>query len=262
MGRHEPHIVRFRGACEPNVRVEAVEYGDWPDWVAPDFDFETLLARLVASIEARAPEGPLLLAGYSIGGHFVYAAAQALRAAGRTVSFVGILDTNLSRARTPRAAVASRPAMRRGEVRELATAFRHGHAADALARFIIRRLISPRWAPLLRLVARFRHVRLPGDLGFYLHSQLRMTLLTGLVTAWHQQTTAPAQLLPTRVVLFRAEGHPENVPDDHGWREFCADLTIVPVTGDHRSMFDPPHLATLGRRFVDWVRQSRVTTGD
>lgn len=248
MGKDEPRLVHFRAACAPALRIVPVDYGDWPEWVAPSFDFAALLARLLLTIEAQAPDGPIFLAGYSLGGTIAYAAAAAFSAAGRSVGFLGILDTNI--AQTAPSRVPRKQPSRRQELRDLIGAMRRGEGADDLARIAVSRLASPRWKPVLRLAAHFRHFRLPGDIGFYLHFRLRMALLEQLVQAWSAGMVAPVQPLHVPSMLFRCEAHPANTPDDLGWRERCPDITAVPVGGDHQSMFDPPNLETLSRRFT------------
>ena len=74
-----------------------IDYGDWPEWIVPGFDLTALIARVAAAIEAEAPDGPVLLASFSLGGEIAYAVAIALTGAGRTIGFFGILDTDISR---------------------------------------------------------------------------------------------------------------------------------------------------------------------
>src|SRR5262249_36162708 len=71
--------------------IIGVPYADWPEIVQPDVSFEKIVAGAVAFMTERAP--PLVIAGQSYGGHVAYAAALALSAAGRSVGFLGILDT-------------------------------------------------------------------------------------------------------------------------------------------------------------------------
>jgi hypothetical protein len=68
MGEDEPRLVRLRAACAPGLRIVPIDYGEWPEWIAPGFDFTAMVARIVAATEAEAPDDPILLAGYSLGG--------------------------------------------------------------------------------------------------------------------------------------------------------------------------------------------------
>jgi thioesterase domain-containing protein len=247
MGRDEPRLVRFRLACAPPLRMVPLDYGDWPEWTAPDFDFSKLIARLVQAIEAEAPAGPLYLAGYSLGGEIAHAVASALSASGRSVAFLGILDTNIAAAEG--ADAPAQPFSRRREIRALVQAMRRGDAADELALMAARRLLSPRWKPLLRLVARSHRFTLPYDFGFYLNRRLRMPILVDLVRAGVRQTPT-AQPLHIPAVLFRSLERGPDAPEDLGWRKLCPDITVMPIAGGHNTMFDPPNLEPLSRRFV------------
>ncbi|KDN18053.1 type I polyketide synthase [Amycolatopsis rifamycinica] len=67
-----------------------------------------------------------------------------------------------------------------------------------------------------------------------------------------------------RVVLLRAQDpHPLTTAldprylrtdDTLGWDEYCGDLDVVRVPGDHVSMIDPPHVAVLAERLGAVVR--------
>lgn len=248
MGKDEPRLVRFRAACLPALRMVGMDYGDWPEWVAAGLDFEVLIHRLVAEIQAAAPEGPLMLAGYSLGGHIVYATAAALAAAGRSIKFLGIIDQAFSRDTIDRVPGAG-PKTRGGELARFWTAIRRGEAADEFAVMVSRRLIGPRWAPFLRVAARFHRAPLPGDLGFYLPWRLSMYLLVEMVRRWHAKIGEPKALLaPT--VLFRGNDFATWTAPDLGWRKLCPNVTVVRVDGHHTTMFDPPYLDSFVRAFI------------
>lgn len=83
----------FRRTCWPALRIEIVDPGDWPEMFEPGCDLLALAHRAAGHIAARAPSGPLLLAGYSYGGYLALEVAAALCQCGRKVAFVGILDT-------------------------------------------------------------------------------------------------------------------------------------------------------------------------
>jgi acyl transferase domain-containing protein/thioesterase domain-containing protein/acyl carrier protein len=250
MGKDEPRLVRFRAACAHDLRIVAMDYGNWPEWVAADLEFAALIRRLVAEIEAKAPEGPIYLAGYSLGGHIAYATATALLAAGRSVAYLGIIDQRFSKDSIDRNPGRG-PATRSNELQRLMAAVQHGEWADELSCAVARRLIGPRWAPLLRLAARYPHAPLPGDLGFYFPWRLSMYLLTEMVRRWHMDLAAGSPeplLIPT--VLFRSKAYPAGTAADLGWRRLCPNLTILPVDGGHTTMFDPPYLDPLSRMFT------------
>src|SRR5262249_20043951 len=89
----DSRLAYFSADCSHALRIIGVPYADWPEIGQPDVSFEKIVAGAVAFMTERAPTGPLLIAGQSYGGHVAYAAALALSAAGRSVGFLGILDT-------------------------------------------------------------------------------------------------------------------------------------------------------------------------
>ena len=60
---------------------------------SPDVRIEDMAARYVRDIRIVQPIGPYRLAGYSLGGVIAFEMAQQLRAAGQSISFLGLLDT-------------------------------------------------------------------------------------------------------------------------------------------------------------------------
>lgn len=256
MGKDEPRLVRFRAACAP-LRLVGVDYGDWQEWVTWGLEFSALVDHVVATIEAEAPEGPIFLAGYSLGGLIAYGTAAVLLARGRTLGYFSVIDQLFSRGTIDRAPDAG-PKTRRAEFDRFINAFRNGEWADEIACAISRRLIGPRWEPLLRTAARSRlgPAHWPGSLGFYMPYRLSMYLITEMVRRWHVQMAESPQTLPIPTVLFRSNAYPVGTPADLGWRKLCPDLTIIPIDGGHTSMFDPPNLEPLVRKFTGSVRHA------
>jgi pimeloyl-ACP methyl ester carboxylesterase len=84
----------FRASCVPALRIAVVDLPGWHDMVEPGFTMDHIVERTAAEIAARAPIGPIRLAGFSFGGHVAFGAAQLLIEMGREVAFVGILDTS------------------------------------------------------------------------------------------------------------------------------------------------------------------------
>jgi acyl-coenzyme A synthetase/AMP-(fatty) acid ligase/thioesterase domain-containing protein/acyl carrier protein len=239
VGKDEPRLVRFRAACARDLHIEPIDYGDWPEWLAPGFDLTQIVAQIVAAIEAEAPDGPIFLAGYSLGGEIAYAVAMALSSVGRTIAFLGVLDTNIS---------TDEPTS--GRWQRVTAAVRRGESASVIASYLSR-WFSHLSGPLrLRLIVRFCRARLPGDLGFYLHWHIRRSVLTHLVKTWWTQIPSPIPQLHVPATLFRSTKHRADASDDLGWREICPNIAVIPVDGDHYTMLETPNLEELSARFT------------
>ncbi len=251
LGGDEPRLVCFRAACGTSLRVVPVTYGNWTEWVADDLDLMALVQRLVAMIESAAPHGPLFLAGYSFGGYVAYLTAATLSAAGRPVAFLGLLDAWHA---------APTPMTRRQKWQLLLGAIRGGNVARSLAHFIrvglVRRLVSARWAPLLRLTARLGRAPLPGRVGYHLHWRLNRYLMVEMVRRQQGRMAGSIKQLLAPTVLFRSSAHSGWSAEDLGWRPFFPDLSIVPVDGNHGTMFDPPYLEPLVERFTASIQRA------
>jgi len=253
IGGDDPRLVNFRAACRSAVRVELVELGDWPELIAPGYDMADLVGSLARRIVDRAPSGPLRLAGWSYGGHLGVAVASALCAAGRGVAFVGILDTTTSPLTFADLEPQPRPT-RVDNLRQVPDWIRAGDATNRLADFIVTRIVArPR---LLRLAARLRHIWLPFGFGFHLNRRMGLRLRRDLLEVWRLRREPPPPLSVPSLVLFRADETEPFAPDEVGWSAAYQELRIVPVPGDHKSMLEPPHLATLCARFIEAVQQT------
>jgi thioesterase domain-containing protein len=254
IGGDDPRLVQLRARCRPALRVELVELGDWPELLEPGFDVPTLARGLVARIVARAPSGRLMLAGWSYGGFLAVAVAAALGEIGREVAFVGVLDTTASPTSLVDLAPQRRPT-RWENLRAVPAWIRAGQGRERLADFIVTRVVGrPR---LLRVVVRLRHVWLPFGFRFHLNRRMGLRLRRDLMAAWRRQ--APPPPLPGgAVVLFRAADTVPDVTDERGWCAAYPGLRVVPVSGGHTTMLEPPHLATLSERFVEAALRAAV----
>jgi thioesterase domain-containing protein len=253
IGGDDPRLVKFRAACRASLRVELVDFGDWPELIAPEVDLMALATGLAQHIMRRAPVGPLRLAGWSYGGHLAVAVTWALCAAGREVAFLGILDTTTSPL-TFTDLVPQRRPTRMENLRQVPAWIRKGEFADRLADFVVTRVV-PR-PGLLRFAARMRHAWVPFGFGFHLNRRMGLRLRRDLLEAWRLRRDPPPPLSVGALVLFRAAETVPFAPDEVGWCAAYSDLRIVPVTGDHTTMLEQPHLAGLCTRFIEAVRQA------
>ena len=178
-----------------------LEFPDWPLLVAPGFGLRQLVASLVEQVETARVEGPLLLAGCSVGGYIAYDLAEALLAAGRRVGLLAIIDTSVTQT----------------------------------FRLYDDDLTSPTRAGALR--------RLYWNLVRMAKPDIR-----------GRRLGAPASLDVPVTVFVGRDPHPDRPrPPDLGWGAYCRELRIVPVEGDHGTMFEEPQLASLSKSFADSV---------
>ena len=266
MGGDEPRLVRFRMECDQLARILPLEYPDWTTLLDDDRGMDVVLGHLVGQIEKLAPEGPVWLLGYSMGGHCAHALALHLAKTERPVAFIGLLDTGdlgaAIRAHSQQLQIGrtlkeefSRLAKDAGS---LVRAIRQRAFDRVLALFIVRRLSSPRARRALVLVARFRHTqKLPSRFTYYLHRYFNEVWGVAAVKAWHRRMNETVMPLSVPAFLLRSEAHLPDDPNDLGWEHHFPDLSVLDVPGSHETMLDPPHLKTLcdrTRMVIDTLR--------
>ncbi|HJQ55984.1 MAG TPA: AMP-binding protein [Vineibacter sp.] len=256
-GGDEPRLAQFRADCADALRFVTIKYPDWATLAAPGSSCETVVTDVVRQIEAACGSSRLLIAGYSMGGDFAYAAATRLAASGRDVGLLVVLDTD-TRSSTPsldasQFAASKTPAKRR--LSHFVEAVRQS-GWDGLAGAIrLDQLVERRWfLSLLRTAARVPLPMLPAKWLFRPRRLIFQALLTGKHTVWCETLVPVRQDVPT--VLFRSEQRRSHAAPDLGWSARCASVDVVGVHGDHRTMFDAPQRRELSSRFVQVVSQA------
>ena len=234
-----PLLALFRRACANAIRIVPTSYPDLRCLARGDF--EDIVAHLTAQIEQFAPEGAVLLAGYSMGGDFAYAVAERLSKRGRRISALLVLDTDAEDYNP-----GSSPPQRRSLAQRFSTLCRLIANRDwgTIAEVILTPAMVTRPAGLhaLRFLLLFRF-RANSHFMFQMSWHLRSMLVVFHREAWIRR--APATRLGVPVVLFRSEAGGV----DLGWQARTVSLTIVPVTGDHVSMLDRENSEVLVAEF-------------
>jgi thioesterase domain-containing protein len=246
-GGGAPDPALFTAGSDDESRVQAIGYPDWQRYVADDFSAEMLIADLAAQIVSKVPEGPIQIVGISIGGHFGYAVALRLQAAGRQIAGFCAIDSFMIVSAAPSAGWQRRAL-------DQALELWGRRSFGDLARF----LRSLFWRALLRLA----HGRLPslllrltsGDrlpsvsaLDPIFEKELSMRLLIRATAPWVSALDrepiplrAPALLIRTRLTAS----------DDSAWRRRCPEIEILEIPGQHRTLFAPDNIGPLRAAFI------------
>jgi thioesterase domain-containing protein/acyl carrier protein len=256
-GRDERSLLRFRDQSASTLNFEVVRIGDWRNWIEHDLDFDKLATLACHQIEALQSEGPLRLAGYSQGGQLAYASALILAHAGRPIEFVGLLDSVAER---PTELAPSDVGVLRRALLLLGRYFGAVlRGTNPYHKDVRIRLVRALWRlcrgsadrrRLLMLVAR-AGMLFRGAGGVRLNNYIQMQLFAELWGAWSAQNCR-TQSMHSPVFLFRSV---DPGPPDRGWAASCSDLTVVPIAGDHYTIFDAEHLDGLITQFVTAVRR-------
>lgn len=71
-----------------------------------------------------------------------------------------------------------------------------------------------------------------------------------LTVDWRRRLPAIPKL-PVPITLFRSSEGATRADRIAAWKQYSSMVTVVPIGGDHFTMFDPPHLAELCARFKE-----------
>jgi phthiocerol/phenolphthiocerol synthesis type-I polyketide synthase D len=207
---------------------------------------EEKAARYIELLRDIQDTGPYRLAGWSFGGCLAYEVAAQLTERGERVDLVALIDSILP-LRTPGESVAQSLLDRIG--RFVDHVQRLYEVSLDISRETLARLSED---DQLRLVRDRLADRVP-DMG----DAVVQHQYTSYVDARVAERYQPGRYSGP-VLLFRStEPHPLTTSldprylrtdDSLGWHEFCADLTVIRVPGDHLSMIDPPHVSLIAER--------------
>ncbi|MFI9100917.1 beta-ketoacyl synthase N-terminal-like domain-containing protein [Streptomyces fildesensis] len=201
-------------------------------------------ARLILGAD---PQGPVLLGGWSFGGCLALATAHRLRRAGRRVEAVFLIDSVLPLP-TPQL------------TREQDAERRFAPFAAYVERTYQQRLALD-YGDLAQLddTAQIEHIiqrlQASGALPAPILEHQRASYLDLRVAERHVPS-----LWTGRTVLFRAQDQAaravrdrrfERTDEGAGWQEFCTDLAVVPVTGHHLSLLDPPNVQLIAQHIAE-----------
>jgi malonyl CoA-acyl carrier protein transacylase/thioesterase domain-containing protein/acyl carrier protein len=193
---------------------------------------DRLVEAYDAAIVRFRPQGPYRLAGLSFGGMLAVELASKIRKRGAAVEFVFLFDTLLPEGRRRRW---SSWLLR--QAREM---------AGPEGRRKLAKLYGKLRARFGGKTAAATH----GNAAFYQEFAGRQrAAFFEAEKKWQVRTE-----IDFPVILFRASEHDMwgedlEFAEDYGWRRHVGDrLHIVPVTGGHRSIIEPPNVADLGRR--------------
>jgi amino acid adenylation domain-containing protein len=218
-------------------------------------DVAAIAAEYGSLLQAAQPNGPFQLAGFSSGGLLAYATAAQLRADGKQVAFLGMLDS-----RCPMPVWQPWHARLRQLRRDLAVYARYAlqpeqrthllrrQAAELIASSADR--LRPRAARPERLLD-----QIVNEIGEFSERHLA-------VARAHRRAILAYRLLPYagHVSLFRSRV--QLLLSDHdpwlGWGHLARDISVYAVPGRHEDMFKPPYVQDLALALTTALQGSRA----
>jgi len=241
----EPRLADLRRALRDQVSCHTLQLPelDQPSKVLADL---TATARpLVLEIVKAQPEGPIAVAGYSFGSLVAYQIALELRAAGRMVDLLCLIDTAPPPTEAEIVAEPASLADNRRSISSKLSAILENlsfQPKDDLFLYFERIIYKTLMFSGRFGLARWLVVRNMKRYDFE-RGRLRRRRLLDIFRRRAMQTWRPSPY-DGRVLLIESDVLHEN---DHGrrWARWCPNLEIAVVGGDHWTIFEPEPLARL-----------------
>ena len=224
------HIREFFDADQPLYGIQALGLNH-PTDIPPTI--EQIAGRYIIDILKVHPNGPYSLAGYSLGGFLAFEMAKQLRQMGKTISFLGIMDTNAGNNDFHDNKVA-------GAVRKVTRQF-------SKALFFSKSFITNPGESLeyQKFITRRKLQKMQSPDELYISEYTFTDYEAGIYRIYSDAldvyALSPANV---RVCLFRAQKRLYFLDDGEylGWRKFALDgVDIIEVPGDHKSFLYPPY---------------------
>jgi thioesterase domain-containing protein len=230
-----PNYVRFRAALEDSMDFKVIDYPGWRALIDGGAGFDVIVDAAVAQMLAEPGCTTYFLAGYSFGGFVAWETACRLIELGRSVGFVGLIDTRRQEATRAPETRAQRLGRKLRYVRE-----RPRSVLEAI-RWQFAYRVAMKVCPRLLL-------REVGDMALRTRftSGFGSRLLVRTRLAAMNKIDSKPQQAPT--YLFRSDEFAPGA-QDFNWGRLCGQLQVVPVTGSHLTLFQSPNFESLTSAF-------------
>ena len=241
----EPPLAEFRAALAGRVAFDLLDYPDIDRPSGEIRNFDGIIKQTVQRASSLQPSGEVHIAGYSFGGLVGFAAACRLKAEGRRVGLLTLLD---SRALSLKVADSVRLTRNRD-----AAPGAWGVAADVASRLLIAVGLSEIVRAAIGPAGRIFGAEATNGLRRLFLQNVRGRALRGLTLG---RFDGP-------LLLFRAGEQPfPDLPPDLGWSAHCASVRSVTLNGHHNSIFRADHLTANAERIWSEMAKRICQTED
>ena len=199
-------------------------------------------------VDKAQPKGPIRIAGYSAGGVFAWATAQALVIMGREISFLGLINTHFSFRRIGQQVALGKRLK----------GYWYNLKEQGMAKFLVD--LGSHRQHQKKLVAAEATLDRRGTTFSERREKLVEQFLQSPGPAGSNRYTSVSQVLQMvlkfyepgifagNVVLFRSQDYAENRPGEIGWwRLVEGHLTTLSIPGSHLDLVEPPHVESLAK---------------
>lgn len=228
-----PSLTAFTASMRKVARVTPIRYPDLPMILGGRNNVSDMAAAAVEQISRLQPSGGVRLLGHSLGGAVAFEVAAHMLAAGRSVTFMGILDTSLMGERSSHWETLRRTVHRIRTNRVSASRMACRALAKATAAFGCE-------ARLARIIDRYAKGQFNATC-FRIRQELQEVLRAQAYFRWLAERRSA---LPISAILFRCDR--KGMPQALGWDRAFTRVDVVPSAGGHTDLVMQPYLATNG----------------
>jgi thioesterase domain-containing protein len=222
-------LAALAGVMAGAAQIVPVRYPDLRMMLAGRSSLAAMADDAMEQIGRKQPNGPVRLLGHSLGGAVAFEVAGRLLASGRTVRFLGILDTSILGERSEYRETFSRTVQRIRTSQVTAARMACRGLAKIAARFGCEALLA-------RMVDRKGNNQFNAT-RFRITLELQEVLRSRAFFRWLDQPKAD---LPLTATLFRCAR--KDMPQHLGWDGMFARLDVIAIDGGHIDLIMQPHL--------------------
>ncbi|TIP53533.1 MAG: AMP-dependent synthetase [Mesorhizobium sp.] len=243
-----PSLAAFASAMGKTAKVVPIRYPGLTLILGGQSDLASMADAAIQQINRVQMSGHVRLLGHSLGGAVALEVAVRLIKAGRSVKFIGILDTSLEGERSRLWDTITRTVRR---LRSNRISF-HRVACRALAKIAVRLGYETR---LARAIDRYTEGQFNGAC-FRVRLELQEVLRARAFFRWLEE---PKPALAVQGTLFRCAR--PGMSRAIGWDQVFRDLQVVPIVGTHIDLVVEPHVAT-NRPLIEKAVLQTYTTAE
>ena len=227
-----PSLAAFGAELGKVAHVIPIRYPDLASVLAGQGSVDAMANSALDQINAAHPRGEIRLLAYSLGGAVAFEVGTRLIAAGRSVEFLGILDTSIEAGGSHYQEALSRTLQR---IRSHRTTV-HRLLCRAVAKRVARLHREVRFCRFLDATvwSKFATTR------FMLRLELEETLRMQAFRRW---VARPKLRLPITGTIFRCS---RRGTLSLGWDRLFAKVDVIPIAGGHLDLVIEPHLTVNG----------------
>ncbi|MHC0067443.1 SDR family NAD(P)-dependent oxidoreductase [Nostoc sp. UIC 10890] len=253
------HLAQYLGNNQPLYGLQAQGLDGETE---PHKSVEEIASQHIKAIQTVQPVGPYFLAGHSFGSHVVFEMANQLQLIGKSVAYVGILDTHAPTSQ----------ANHQNDFSNWDNAKWIYRMAEVIEDIVGENLfLSYETLTSLTREQQLNYFKQKLEIVGFLPAQTDIKMVRGLLQVFQTQCQIkyePEKTYKTPITLFCArEINPEQESSSHifqeptwGWNQFSdGEVEIHIVPGNHVSMLSEPHVKVLAQQMQISLEQAQKT---